>query len=137
MIIRPSTPPNVAVLTHLCVISCHFCCPMLLFQGHVSVAILLLSLCFSLSLLQFHPTFVSFLAIFALLCCCFKVMSVSLFYYCLCDFLFHCCKRFQPIFVSFLTISAVLCFCFKAMLCVGILPNMGLITVKSAFQLHF
>ena len=40
----------VTVLTHLCVICRHFCSPMLLFQGHVSVSILLLFLCFSLSL---------------------------------------------------------------------------------------
>jgi len=58
---------TVAVLTHLCVICRHFCSPMLLFQGHVSVAILLLSLCF-------QPIFVSFLAISAVLRFCFKAM---------------------------------------------------------------
>ena len=32
----------------------------------------------------------SFVSISAVLCCCFKVMSVSLFYYCLCAFLCRC-----------------------------------------------
>ena len=86
---------TVAVSTHLCVICHHFYCPMLLFQGHVGVSILLLSLCFSLSLSQFQPIFVSFVTISTVLCCCFKVMSVSVFYYCLCAFLFHC-RSFNP-----------------------------------------
>ena len=43
-------------------------------RGHVAVGIFLL--CFSLSLSQFLPIFVSFVAISAVLCRCFKVMSL-------------------------------------------------------------
>ena len=65
---------TVAVSTHLCVICHHFYCLMLLFQGYVGVSILLLSLCFSLSLSRFQPIFVSFVTISAVLSCCFKAM---------------------------------------------------------------
>ena len=60
----------------LCHFFGHFCCPMSLFQGHVAVGILLLYLYFSLLLSLFQLIFVSFFAIFAVLCCCFKAMSL-------------------------------------------------------------
>ena len=103
---------SVTVLTHLCVICRHFCSPMLLFQGHVNVAILLLSLCFFSCCRCFNPSLChlslfllshvavsrpcqSFVSIFAVLCCCFKIMSGSLFYCCLSAFLCHC-RCFNP-----------------------------------------
>ena len=42
----------------------------------------------------FNPS-LSFVAISAVLCCCFKVISVSVFYYCLCAFLCRC-QCFNP-----------------------------------------
>ena len=61
----------VAVSTHLCVVCHHICRPKSLFQGHVTVGILLLYLHFSLSLSQFQPIFVLFVKISAILSLCF------------------------------------------------------------------
>ena len=53
----------------------------------------------------------SFVAIFALLCCCFKVMSVSVFYCCLCAFLFRChcfnpsLCHLSPFLLSYVAVS--------------------------------
>ena len=47
---------------------------------HVAVDILLLYLRFSLSLSQFEPIFVSFVAISAVLCCFLKAMSLVSIY---------------------------------------------------------
>ena len=68
-------------LTHLCVVCHHICRPKSLFQGHVTVGILLLYLHFSLLLLQFQVIFVSFVTISAIVSLCFKDMSLLVFYY--------------------------------------------------------
>ena len=98
----------------------------------------------------------SFVAISAVLCCCFKVMSVLLFFYCLCAFLCRChcfnpsLCHLSPFLLSYVAVSRPCCL-------LEFYPNMGLIeneemiiTVhatmqlrkkawkkKSAFHLHF
>ena len=79
-------------LTHLCVVCHHICRPKSLFQGHVTVGILLLYLHFSLSLSQVQPIFVLFVKISAILSLCFKDMSLFVFSYCICTFLCYCCS---------------------------------------------